>query len=87
MKKSLSPAELPDQSVTDTNGESCSLKTEKMLTTDEAAAFLGITPGSLRNLVSQGRVPYYKFGRLNRFRRDELAQLLLSDKRGGTYGY
>jgi len=82
----INPAELLDQSVPATN-DSSSLKTEKMMNTTEAADFLGISVGSLRNLVSQGKIPYYKLGRRNRYSRNELTQLLLNNKRGGSYGY
>lgn len=63
----------------------CSLTTEKLMNSDEAAAYLGISIASLMNKVSQGRIPYYKFGRLNRYMKSELSQLLLSNKRG-THG-
>jgi excisionase family DNA binding protein len=80
-----SSAELLDKSETATNEDS-SLKTEKMMSTEETAEFLGITVGSLRNMTSQGKLPYYKLGRRNRYSRNELIQLLLKNKRGGSYG-
>ena len=52
------------------------------LTTDEAAFFLRISTATLRNLSSNGKVPYYKWQRRNRYRKSELTQLLLSQKRG-----
>ncbi len=85
MKYLDKPAALIEKTNAATN-ESCSLKTEKMMSTREAADFLGIPVGSLRNLTSQGKIPYYKLGRRNRYSRNELTQLLLSNKRGGSYG-
>lgn len=69
------------------SNDSSSLKTE-WLTTKEAAEFLKIPVGSLRNLTSNGKVPYYKLTgtRLNRYLRSELQGLLLSGFRGGSYG-
>jgi len=65
-----------------------SLKTENAwLTTEQAAAYLGISSGTLRNMTSNGQVPYYKLGpRRNRYRMCELNELLLSQKRGGFHG-
>ena len=48
----------------------------------EAAQFLKVSVGMLRNMASNGQVPYYKLGRSNRYRRDELEALLLKHKRG-----
>jgi excisionase family DNA binding protein len=55
---------------------------DEWLTTEEAAAYLKISVGSLRNMTSNGHVPYYKLARRNRYRRDELRDLLLNEKRG-----
>ncbi|MFN7684602.1 MAG: helix-turn-helix domain-containing protein [Oligoflexia bacterium] len=52
------------------------------LNTEQAAEYLGISAGSLRNMTSNGHVPYYKLGRRNRYRRPDLHELLLSEKRG-----
>lgn len=64
-----------------------SLKTEEAewLTSKEAAQYLRVSEGTLRNLVSNGKVPYVKLGRSNRYSRKELRQLLLSKKRGVFY--
>jgi len=61
-----------------------SLKTEKIewLTSEEAARHLKIPVGSLRNLVANGKIPYYKFGRSNRYLRSELDKIVLAKKRG-----
>lgn len=52
------------------------------LTTDEAAEYLRISPASLRNLSSSGRVPYYKWQRRNRYKKNDLRDLLLANRRG-----
>ncbi len=54
----------------------------RFLTTDEAAKVLGITSKALRNLTSNGKIPYYKFGHRNRYRLDDLVALVLVNKRG-----
>lgn len=59
---------------------------KEWLNTEEAAAYLGLSVGALRNVTSEGKVPYYKFGRRNRYRSAELRHLLLSQKRGGKNG-
>lgn len=61
-----------------------SLKIE-WLDSEKAASYLCISVQTLRNLTSNGQIPYYKFGRRNRYRRDELDLLLLQNKRG-QYG-
>ena len=53
----------------------------EMLTTQEAAAFLGLTAGYLYKLTMQKKIPYYKpFGNRCYFKRDELAQILQSNR-------
>jgi excisionase family DNA binding protein len=39
---------------------------------DQAAEFLGCTPGTLRVWVSKKRIPHFKVGRLTRFMREDL---------------
>lgn len=39
---------------------------------DEAAEYLSMPLGTLRNKVSAGEIPHYKRGRIVRFRRSEL---------------
>ena len=67
---------------------SCSLKTEyrEWLTSAEAAQYLGIGKPQLMNLTSCGRVPYFKFGRSNRYLISELRELLMSQPRGDRHG-
>lgn len=56
------------------------------LNSREAAAFLGISKQFLMNLTSDGRVPYFKFGRSNRYLKNELACLILENRRGPSNG-
>ena len=64
-----------------------SLKTEsEWLTTDEAAEYLRTSPQNIRNLTSNGKLPYYKFGRRNMYLKSELRDQLLSNKRGVLNG-
>jgi len=58
-----------------------SLKIE-WLDSEAAANYLCISTQSLRNLTSNGSIPFYKLGRRNRYRRDELDSLLFQNKRG-----
>ncbi len=59
-----------------------SLKTNGWMDTIEAANFLRISVKALRNKTSNGQLPFYKLGRSNRYRKDELETVLLSQKRG-----
>lgn len=51
------------------------------LNTAEAAEYLSISKGQLLNLVSRGELPYYKLGRSNRYKKEELDELLLSTRK------
>jgi excisionase family DNA binding protein len=55
---------------------------KEWLDSAEAASYLGISQGSLRNMTSARAVPHYKLGKRLRFRTAELRQLLLSNKIG-----
>lgn len=46
------------------------------LNTDSAAAYLGITPGTLRRFVHNGEVVCYQIGRVRRYRLDDLDRFL-----------
>ena len=56
---------------------------DEWLTTREAAAFLKVSESVLRNMCSNGQVPFYKLESRNRYRRDDLMNLLLNSKKGG----
>lgn len=51
----------------------------------EAAKHLKISVPTLRNLTSNGKIPYYKFGRRNRYLLAELNSLIESNKRGNLW--
>lgn len=50
---------------------------KEWLDSAEAAEFLGISIGTLRNLTSNGHVPYYKFRSRNRYKASELNLLII----------
>lgn len=56
---------------------------KEFLTTEEAAHFLRLSRQSLLNMTSNGHVPVCKLGRRNRYRLQDLKDLLLSNRRGG----
>lgn len=58
-----------------------SLKFE-VLDSREAALYLKVSVPSLRNMCSSGQVPYFKLGKRNRYRREDLEALLLKNRRG-----
>ncbi len=63
------------------------IQKDRFLTTKEAAAILSISVFRLLNLCSNGKIPYYKLGRSNRFLLKELVELLNFNKKGpGSYG-
>lgn len=63
-----------------------SLKFNEVMNSEEAAAYLRIPVGTLRNWTSNGKIPFRKLGRLNRYLKDDLRNLLDSNKRGGFNG-
>jgi excisionase family DNA binding protein len=70
----------------DLSNKKCELN-EAWLDSKEAAAFLKMSVETLRNLVSNGQVPYYKLGRRNRYILSELDQLLRSNPKGERCEY
>lgn len=69
------------------NNFSCDTRfDQEWLTSVQAATFLGMSTQALMNCCSNGKVPFYKFGRRNRYRRSELESLLSSERRGPNYG-
>lgn len=68
------------------NEQNCSLKIEEWLTTEGAASYLKVSVGTLRNLTSNGHVPYHKLGNRNRYLLEDLRNLLLKNRRGILYG-
>ncbi len=47
------------------------------LSTKDAATYLGVSQGHVRNLVSAGKLPYKKLGHLNRYLKSDLDSLLV----------
>lgn len=72
--------------IDDSRDQHRSLTTEEWLDSVQAAAYLKISIGALRNMTSNGQLPYHKLGKRNRYRTEELRELLLSQKRGVSYG-
>jgi hypothetical protein len=68
------------------SGVDCSLKTEEWLTSEMAALYLKVSVGVLRNMTSNGLVPYHKLGSRNRYLREDLRNLLLKNRRGVSNG-
>ena len=59
-------------------------QSQEWLTTEETAAYLRISVGALRNMTCNGQVPYHKlFGR-NRYKIEDLRNLHLKRKSGGS---
>lgn len=56
---------------------------DRFLTTAEAANYLRVCAQSLLNMTSNGQVPVCKLGRRNRYRLQDLKDLLLTNRRGG----
>ena len=55
---------------------------ERWMCAEEAASYLSISVGALRNLTSTGQVPYYKLGKRNRYLKEELDKMLKKEPRG-----
>lgn len=55
----------------------------KWLSTKEAAEYLRVSVGSMKNLVYRGIIRPRKLGRLNRFKRADLDRLLEASFQGG----
>ena len=63
------------------NIKDSSLKFEWM-DSETAAEYLSISVPVLRNLTSNGQIPFYKLGRRNRYRKDELDSMLFRNRKG-----
>ncbi len=53
------------------------------LNSQEAAEYLRVSEATLRNMTSDGKIPFHKLERRNRYRKSELRDLLLRTRRGG----
>ena len=78
-----SPPEGTQMCYSDENNSSLKTELKEFVNSDDAAKFLGISKKTLHNLCSMGLIPFYKFGRRNRYRKDELKALLQAEPRGG----
>ena len=74
------------QKIENATTSSLTTKYEEMLTSKEAADFLRVSVARLMNLTSNGKIPYYKFGRSNRYLISELKELLMSQPKGERHG-
>ena len=54
--------------------------TDKLLTTEEAAERLNITPRHVRRLVFERRIAYRKLGRFVRFHPDDLTEYVAAHR-------
>lgn len=59
---------------------------DEWLTTKQAAEYLKVSEGTLRNMCCNGSIPYYKLERRNRYRMSDLRDLLLKNQKGVFYG-
>ncbi len=59
---------------------------DEWFTSNEAAAYLKVSPFSLRNMASNGYIPYQKLQRRNRYRKSDLIKLLMATRKGGFRG-
>ena len=66
--------------------ENLNEENDKWLNSFEAAEYLRISVGALRNMTCNGRLPFYKLGRSNRYLLSDLRNTLMSERRGRIYG-
>ncbi len=57
----------------------------EFLNSREAARYLGVSYKQLRNLTSSRKIPYYKIGRLNRYKLSELREILEKTRKESLY--
>ena len=55
--------------------------------TIQTANYLDISVNALLNMTSNGKIPYYKLGRRNRYKKLDLDHLLESNRKGPVYEY
>ncbi len=73
------------------NGNDCpqifdNLTGSEWFTADEAARYLRVSIGTLRNMTSNGTIRCFKLGRRARYRLDDLRCLHKPKSSGGSYG-
>ena len=64
-----------------TNNPMAAISVKPVLTSEEAAMFLGYKPQTLRALCMRRKVPYYKKGHRLYFKKSELEAWMTSDRR------
>lgn len=68
------------------NKSSVTIKEDEWFNSEQAAVYLKVSKKTLMNMTSNGRIPYCKLGRSNRYSKTALERLLLNNKRGANYG-
>lgn len=53
----------------------------------QTANYLDVSVQALLNMTSNGKIPYYKLGRRNRYKKLDLDNLLESNRKGPEYEY
>lgn len=64
----------------------CRITSKEWMDSKEAAAYLSLSAGALRNLTSNGKIPYYKFFARNRYNKSELDIFLYQKPEGPERG-
>ncbi|MBR0233004.1 MAG: helix-turn-helix domain-containing protein [Synergistaceae bacterium] len=54
--------------------------TEKWVSLEEVAEHLGVSQDAIREWIKKGKLPFYKAGRLYRFRLSEVDEWLIDGK-------
>jgi len=55
---------------------------EQLLTIQQVASYLSVSPRTVRRLLARGSLPFVRFGRLVRFREQDLARWVEARKEG-----
>jgi len=88
--KELGKQPLPSHTTIKTTKIECNIKdnveddidhSKEWFNTAEAASYLSMTPKSLLAHTSRGLVPFYKIGRRNRYKREELDEILFNSRK------
>lgn len=67
-------------------GQVCISENDRWFDTETAAEYLCMSVKTLRNMTCNGKIPFYKLGKNNRYLKSELDKILLSNRRGGFDG-
>ncbi len=79
---------LKNSEIADSNSDQAVFEIFKnrYINTKDAAAYLCVSVGRLWNMCSNGLVPFYKLGRSNRYKIQDLENFLANSRRGPKYG-